>query len=51
MNLVSGGFVLFVEVEYHQSCVHFPHCHLIGWRARQAREGTQEKGDMWGGLG
>lgn len=29
MNLISGGFVLFVEVKYHQSCIDFPHCHLI----------------------
>lgn len=35
VNLISGGLVLFVEVEYHQSCVHFSHSHLIGWRERK----------------
>lgn len=45
VHLVSGGFVLLVEVkEYHQSCIHLPHRHLVSWRARQAREGIQRKG-------
>lgn len=44
VNLVSGGFVLLVEVEDHQSCIHFPHGHLVGWKAQRAREGTQEEG-------
>lgn len=41
MYLVSAGFVLFVEVEYHQSCVDFPHRHLISWGDEQTGERTQ----------
>lgn len=39
--LVSAGFVLFVEVEYHQSCIDFPHRHLVSWGNGQTGERTQ----------
>lgn len=41
MSLVSGGFVLFVEVKDHQSCIDFPHCHFIGWREEGKGEITE----------
>lgn len=47
VNLISGGLVLFVEVEYHQSRVHFSHGHLIGWRERKQR--MTYGGGRWGG--
>lgn len=49
MNLVSGGLVLLVEVKYHQSCIHFSHCHLIGWRERKQRMGCGggRQGGAW----
>lgn len=41
MGLVPARFVLFVEVEYHQSCIDFPHRHLISWGDEQERQRMQ----------
>lgn len=47
VNLVSAGFVLFVEVKYHQSCVDFPNRHLVSWREEKAR-GRRQRPELGG---
>lgn len=46
VHLVSGGFVLLVEVKYHQSCINLPHCHLIRWKRIQLRFREPGRGPM-----